>query len=221
MAIDEQEDLRWWKNTHGPGMPTDWPHFQVSQTFVLLKLRSQLSSSCFTFIFFKGMDACEEKQKREERGREDRNDREEVGKFISAETWCYDEHRPSASSSVPSSSSVMIGGVRVRALYDYVGQETDELSFKAGKHTKPAAPHEASRRGGCALYASWAPGSCRFTAQLLIDSFWTSSLAENWLCLPAGEEFLKIEDEDDQGWCRGIKDDGWEGLYPANYVEVV
>lgn len=62
--------------------------------------------------------------------------------------------------------------------------------------------------------------SCRFTAQLLTDSSKSGS-AENWLCLPAGEEFLKIEDEDDQGWCRGIKDDGWEGLYPANYVEVV
>ncbi|XP_036408881.1 protein kinase C and casein kinase substrate in neurons protein 3 [Megalops cyprinoides] len=114
MAISEQEDLRWWRNTHGPGMPTDWPQFQE-------------------FI-------PDNKQKK--------------GKKPVEQTDTLER-------------SVMIGGVKVRALYDYIGQDPDELSFKAG------------------------------------------------------EEFLKIEDEDDQGWCRGMKDGGREGLYPANYVEVL
>lgn len=115
MSISEQEDLHWWKNTHGPGMPTDWPQFQEWTP-----------------------------DKKHKKGRKEVEQK-----------------------AVVMERSVMIGGVRVRALYDYAGQETDELSFKAG------------------------------------------------------EEFLKIEDEDDQGWCRGMMDGGKEGLYPANYVEVV
>lgn len=93
----------------------------------------------------------------------------------------------------PSVPSVMIGGVKVRALYDYIGQETDELSFKAGK----------------------------LTPRSQITSRFQMKSKRERLRVPAGEEFLKTEDEDDQGWCRGLKDDGWEGLYPANYVEVV
>ncbi|KAK7938615.1 hypothetical protein WMY93_001941 [Mugilogobius chulae] len=124
MSIDEQEDLRWWKNTHGPGMPTDWPHFQ---------------------------EYSPEKKSKSKKGKKEVK---EVKEEEQVDTVSIEK-------------SVMIGGVKVRALYDYVGQETDELSFKSG------------------------------------------------------EEFLKIEDEDDQGWCRGMKDGGWEGLYPANYVEVV
>ncbi|KAM3592784.1 uncharacterized protein V6R79_024985 [Siganus canaliculatus] len=112
MSISEQDDLKWWKNNRGPGMPTDWP--KIEEWVPPVK-----------------------KLKRKKR---DKN---------------RTEKRP-----------VMIGGVKVRALYDYVGEEGDELSFKAG------------------------------------------------------EVFLKVEEEDDQGWCRGILEGGKEGFYPANYVEV-
>uniref|UniRef100_A0A3Q3RYT7 Protein kinase C and casein kinase substrate in neurons protein 2-like n=1 Tax=Mastacembelus armatus TaxID=205130 RepID=A0A3Q3RYT7_9TELE len=113
MSISEQDDLKWWKNNHGPGMPTDWP--KIDEWVPPVKKLNR--------------------KKRDQKGKESR--------------------------------PVMIGGVKVRALYDYTGEEGDELSFKAG------------------------------------------------------EVFLKVEEEDDQGWCRGVLSGGKEGFYPANYVEIV
>ncbi|XP_065114925.1 protein kinase C and casein kinase substrate in neurons protein 3 [Paramisgurnus dabryanus] len=112
MSISEQDDLRWWKNNQGPGMPTDWP-----------KLEEWIPP------------VKKQKPKKKDKPQRATDDK-----------------------------AVMIGGVRVRALYNYVGAEEDELSFRAG------------------------------------------------------EEFLKVEDEDDQGWCWGVKEGGVEGYYPANYV---
>jgi len=40
------------------------------------------------------------------------------------------------------------------------------------------------------------------------------------LTFKTGDQFEKLEDEDEQGWCKGRKD-GRVGLYPANYVETV
>ncbi|NXM70662.1 PACN1 protein, partial [Serilophus lunatus] len=112
---DAQEDLRWFRSTSGPGMPMNWPQFEVSWA-------PRLGA---------GSPTSETGALAGERGSHDR------GQTYSAE-WSDDEGSNSFNASEanggtnPFDEEAAGKGVRVRALYDYDGQEQDELSFKAG-----------------------------------------------------------------------------------------
>lgn len=169
-SADVLEDLKWFKNNHGPGMSMNWPQFEdeewsadLNRTLSRREKKKPGEGVTLTGISQAGEGSLQNKH----------SSVSSYEKSYPTE-WSDDEsNNPFASTdangdSNPFDEEAAAGmEVRVRALYDYEGQETDELSFKAG------------------------------------------------------EELTKVEDEDEQGWCKGRLDGGQVGLYPANYVESV
>ncbi|KAM9402072.1 protein kinase C and casein kinase substrate in neurons protein 2-like isoform 3-T5 [Salvelinus alpinus] len=181
-AADAEEDLKWFRSNHGPGMPMNWPQFENVDWS--RSSRSRRSIVDWSIDLNRTLSRRETKKKPPEgvtlTGISQMEEQQAAKSSSSASSveksqeWSDEETGVNPFSIEdangdgnpfevePASSGV---SVAVRALYDYEGQEQDELSFKAG------------------------------------------------------EEFTKIGNEDDQGWCRGRLKDSVVGLYPANYVE--
>ncbi|XP_063064691.1 protein kinase C and casein kinase substrate in neurons protein 1-like [Engraulis encrasicolus] len=174
LAANSQEDLKWFSNNHGPGMHMNWPAFEEynpDATAAAVQKREK-----------KKPDGVAPATPNTEHAGQpgDRGSVSSYDKNQAYSTEWSDDEQPAAYSGGETNGGANSfeedsgstrggagGGVRVRALYDYDGQEQDELTFKAG------------------------------------------------------DEFIKTEEEDDQGWCRGRLDSGRSGLYPANYVEEI
>uniref|UniRef100_A0A8C9QPS0 Protein kinase C and casein kinase substrate in neurons 2 n=1 Tax=Scleropages formosus TaxID=113540 RepID=A0A8C9QPS0_SCLFO len=158
-AADAQEDLKWFRSNHGPGMPMNWPQFEewsIDLNRTLSRREKKKPGDGVTLTSISQASEPVAKSSSIEKN-EDWSDDDSGNPFAGNENGNGNPFEEEPSSPVIS--------VPVRALYDYEGQEQDELSFKAG------------------------------------------------------DEFTKIGEEDDQGWCKGRLKDGQVGLYPANYVE--
>uniref|UniRef100_A0A8C5WYW8 Protein kinase C and casein kinase substrate in neurons 2 n=1 Tax=Laticauda laticaudata TaxID=8630 RepID=A0A8C5WYW8_LATLA len=169
-TADAVEDLRWFRANHGPGMSMNWPQFEdwsadLNRSLSRREKKKATDGVTLTSINQTGDQQSPQKnssvssyEKNQSLGTE-WSDEETNNPFSSNDG--QGESNPFDEEVSPTME------VRVRALYDYEGQEHDELSFKIG------------------------------------------------------EELTKIEDEDEQGWCKGRLDNGKVGLYPANYVEPI
>ncbi|XP_038635961.1 protein kinase C and casein kinase substrate in neurons protein 2-like isoform X5 [Scyliorhinus canicula] len=169
-SADPKEDLKWFRCTHGPGMPMNWPQFEDEEWCADLnrtlsrreKPKKTGDGVTLTSISQTGEQASQpptynSSYEKNQNDTTEWSDDETNNPFNSNETNGdnpFDEDHSGSE-------------VKVRALYDYEGQEHDELSFKAG------------------------------------------------------DELTKVEDEDEQGWCKGRLENGQVGLYPANYVELI
>ncbi|XP_027585953.1 protein kinase C and casein kinase substrate in neurons protein 2 isoform X4 [Pipra filicauda] len=172
-SADAVEDLRWFRANQGPGMSMNWPQFEddewsadLNRTLSRREKKKASDGVTLTGINQTG-DQVSQPNKHSSVSSYEKNqsyptdwsDEESNNPFSS--TDANGDTNPFDEDTSPAME------VRVRALYDYEGQEQDELSFKAG------------------------------------------------------DELTKMENEDEQGWCKGRLDNGQVGLYPANYVEPI
>ncbi|XP_035384208.1 protein kinase C and casein kinase substrate in neurons protein 2 isoform X2 [Electrophorus electricus] len=160
-AADAEEDLKWFRSSHGPGMPMNWPQFEEWSVDLNRTLSRREKKKPSDEVTLTGISQTVERATKTNNSVEKTQDSsdEDGGNPFSVDANGNGNPFADEPSSPPAIS------VPVRALYDYEGQEQDELSFKAG------------------------------------------------------DEFIKIGEEDEQGWCKGRLKDGHVGLYPANYVE--
>jgi len=154
--VNSEADLMWWRQNNGPDMPMNWPQFEDYDPERLLMQKSMSRKTGAKVS--KHVAGVDSHNSQFTPTYTQSSELTASSNGPAQETW--DDNNPFAEEASGDS-----GGVLVRALYDYSGQEEDELSFKSG------------------------------------------------------EELYKLEDEDEQGWCKGRLKGGKVGLYPANYVE--
>ncbi|XP_077386061.1 protein kinase C and casein kinase substrate in neurons protein 1 [Festucalex cinctus] len=170
-SASAQEDLQWFNNNHGPGMHMNWPQFEEYNPDLTHSItKKEKSKKGSDSIMLTNVTATVDRAQAGDEGSVSSYEKNQVHR-ASNEWSDEDQTAPNSASDTNGGANPFdedsTGGVRVRALYDYEGQEQDELSFRAG------------------------------------------------------DELTKLEEEDEQGWCKGRLDSGQLGLYPANYVEPI
>ncbi|EGI63711.1 PREDICTED: protein kinase C and casein kinase substrate in neurons protein 1 isoform X4 [Acromyrmex echinatior] len=204
---DHEKDLKWWSNNHGINMAMNWPQFEeYTEEFREItkgsKSKEALPAGSITLINQRpvGEDLHEYPPVN------NKSKSKPATRVISTDGNHGDSKTDTISSSKQSSEK----------------NETDSVNrtmtitngTNAKQESNPFEEEEWDEDGGEPLVDNGEPG---VPVRALYD--YEGAEADE-LSFKQGDVFEKLEDEDEQGWCKGRKD-GRVGLYPANYVGLV
>ncbi|XP_072757913.1 protein kinase C and casein kinase substrate in neurons protein 2 isoform X3 [Anoplolepis gracilipes] len=205
---DHEKDLKWWSNNHGVNMAMNWPQFEdYTEEFREItkgsKSKEALPAGSITLINQRpvGEDLHEFPPVN------NKSKSKSAGRVISADSNHGDSKTDTISSGKQSSEK---------------NNESDNVNrtatitngTNAKQESNPFEEEEWDEDGGEPLVDNGEPG---VPVRALYD--YEGAEADE-LSFKQGDVFEKLEDEDEQGWCKGRKD-GKVGLYPANYVDLV
>ncbi|OXA53001.1 protein kinase C and casein kinase substrate in neurons protein 1 isoform X2 [Folsomia candida] len=200
---DHMKDLKWWSNNHGVNMAMNWPTFEdYSEEF-----RDITKSRVKDAVPAGGIMLLTQKP-------------------------VSDDLPAGGPQDPPPPTMVMSKGNSIKVKANGNGTESKPKMNKGSpgskEDIKPNGSGKGSKEGNPFEEEEWdeysntdAPLVDRGEPGIPVRALYDYDGAEDdELTFKQGEVFEKLEDEDEQGWCKGRKD-GRVGLYPANYVEVV
>ncbi|XP_066987697.1 protein kinase C and casein kinase substrate in neurons protein 1 isoform X8 [Macrobrachium rosenbergii] len=124
---DYEKDLKWWSNNHGVNMPMNWPSFEdyTPELHRISKKGQKGAVSGGGDITLTSVKGPPNHTSPATSKASDNNRHSAISNGVSGDDDEWDYSDRMVDTSKP--------GVPVRALYDYEGVESDELSFKVGE----------------------------------------------------------------------------------------
>lgn len=195
---DFEKDLKWWSNNHGVNMAMNWPQFEdyTEEFRDIHKGKSKDGPATgITLIHQRPVG-------------------EDLHDFSSV------NNKSIKNKATPKITSVTSVSQEKEPIKNNIEKPQESPANRAstitnGSSNKESNPFEEEDwDDNDALVDNGEPG-------VPVKALYDYEGAENdELSFKTGDIFEKLEDEDEQGWCKGRKD-GRVGLYPANYVQPV